>query len=220
MRSIRNLSIAAPLIAVTLAVVPNAAAQCSGFRPLLTHPTSWQPTLGHGHLQRAAFAGALGQDDPALDDVSIVGFWHVKFVSDGISTGIPGGIPKGAEVDAGYSQWHSDGTEIMNSGGRAPNTGDYCLGVWAKVGVRRYKLNHFGAAWDPTKGAVGPAGPAGELIGPGHIQEEVTLHPGGDSFTGSFSTDQYDESGNLLVHLEGKITGTRINVNTPESSVF
>jgi len=220
MRNNRNLSIAASLIAVTLSVVPNATAQCGGFRSSLAHPTSWRPNLGQSHLQRAAFGGAQGQDDLARDDVSIVGFWHVKFVSDGISTGIPGGVPKGAEVDAGYSQWHSDGTEIMNSGGRAPNTGDFCLGVWAKVGARQYKLNHFAAAWDPTKGAVGPAGPAGELIGPAHIQEEVTLGPGGDRFAGSFSIDQYDESGNLLVHLEGKITGTRINVDTPESSVF
>lgn len=220
MRNNRSLSIAASLIAVTLSVMPNALAQCGGFRSLLAHPTSWQPTLGQGHLQRAAFGAALGQDDLAREDVSIVGFWHVKFVSDGISTGIPGGVPNGAEVDAGYSQWHSDGTEIMNSGGRAPNTGDFCLGVWAKVGARQYKLNHFAAAWDPTKGAVGPAGPAGELIGPARIQEEVTLSPRGDSFTGSFSIDQYDESGNLLVHLEGKITGTRINVDTPQSSVF
>jgi hypothetical protein len=204
-------------LALALLIVPNSIAQCGGYRgPLPTH-TNWHTQLGQPRLLRTAFVSAGDSDD---DNVSIVGFWHVKFISDGVSTGIPGGVPKGAEVDAGYSQWHSDGTEIMNSGGRAPNTGDFCLGVWAKVGARQYKLNHFAAAWDPTKGTVGPAGPAGELIGPGNIREDVTLAPSGESFAGSFSINQYDESGNLLVHLEGKIIGTRINVDTPQSSIF
>jgi hypothetical protein len=202
-------------LALALLFVPNSTAQCGGYRgPLPTH-TNWHPQLGQARLLQTALV-AEGEEDNA----SIVGFWHVKFISDGVSTGIPGGVPKGAEVDAGYSQWHSDGTEIMNSGGHAPNTSNFCLGVWAKVGPRQYKLNHFATAWDPTKGTVGPAGPAGELIGPAQIDEEVTLGPGGDSFTGSFTINQHDESGNLLVHLEGKITGTRINVYTSESSVF
>jgi len=133
MRSIRNLSIAAPLIAVTLSVRAECCGPVQWLSAFVNPPASWQPTSGratcNGQRWRCSGAGR-----PGSDNVSIVGFWHVKFVSDGISTGIPGGVPKGAEVDAGYSQWHSDGTEIMNSGGRAPNTGDFCLGVWAKVG--------------------------------------------------------------------------------------
>lgn len=205
------------VLALSLLFVPNSTAQCGGYRnPLPTH-TNWHPQFGQPRLLRTAFVSA---DDSEDESASIVGFWHVKFISDGVSTGIPGGVPKGAEVDAGFSQWHSDGTEIMNSGGRAPNTSNFCLGVWAKVGPRKYKLNHFATSWDPTKGTVGPAGPAGELIGPAQIGEEVTLASSGDSFAGTFSIDQYDESGNLLVHLEGKITGTRINVYTHESSIF
>jgi hypothetical protein len=130
----------------------------------------------------------------------------VKFVSVGGA-----GIPDGTEIDAGYSQWHSDGTEIMNSGGRSPITGDFCLGVWTRVGENKYKLNHLGAGWDPT---------GANLIGPGHIQEAVTLAPGGNKFSGTFTVDQYDESGNVLVLLLGTITGTRIDVNTPAESIF
>jgi hypothetical protein len=196
-------------------LVPNSQAECGGFLQPLGHRTSWHPQYGQALLLSAAVI----QDDEAAD-VSIVGLWHVKFVSDGITTGIPGGIPKGTEVDAGYSQWHSDGTEIMNSGGRAPNTGDFCLGVWEKVGPHEYELNHFATSWDPTKGAVGPAGPSGELIGPTNIRELVTLSPGGESFVGSFTIDNYAEAGHLLSHLQGKITGTRITVNTRTSSVF
>jgi hypothetical protein len=29
-------------------------------------------------------------------------------------------------IDAGFAQWHSDGTEIMNS--HAPATSNFCLG--------------------------------------------------------------------------------------------
>jgi hypothetical protein len=47
---------------------------------------------------------------------------------------VPG--PNGATIviDDGYSQWHADGTEIMNSGAHAPNTSNFCLGVWAQIG--------------------------------------------------------------------------------------
>jgi hypothetical protein len=44
------------------------------------------------------------------EEVSIVGFWHVKFVSEGTT-----GIPDGTIIDMVFSQWHSDGTEILNS---------------------------------------------------------------------------------------------------------
>ena len=106
------------------------------------------------------------------------------------------------------------------TGVTAFNTGDFCLGVWAKVGPHEYKLNHFGTPWDPTKGPTGPAGPSGELIGPANIREIVTLPPGGENFEGTFTINNYDEAGHLLSHLEGKITGTGITVNTPSSSVF
>jgi hypothetical protein len=206
-------------LAMAFWLVPNSQAECGGFLQPLGHRTSWHPQYGQAYLLPAAVI----QDDEAgaaAADVSIVGFWHVKFYSDGITTGIPGGIPKGTEIDAGYAQWHSDGTEINNSGGRAPNTENFCLGVWEKVGWHQYKLNHFATSWDPTKGTIGPAGPSGELIGPTNIRELVTLSAGGENFVGSFTIDNYDEAGLLLSHLQGKITGTRITVNTKPSSVF
>jgi hypothetical protein len=205
--------------AVALSFAPIAEAECGVLSiPLVSH-TGVHIQFGKAHLLRAALV-AGDQEDQGDDGPTIVGFWHVKMISDGVSSGIPGGIPKGAPVDAGYSQWHSDGTEIMNSGARAPNTGNFCLGVWTKVGPRQYTLNHFAASWDPTKGPIGPAGPAGELIGPANIKENMTLSMDGKSFTGTFSIDQYDEAGNLLVHLQGSVTGTRITVDTPPSSIF
>src|SRR5215212_1066954 len=56
----------------------------------------------------------------------IVGLWQFEFTSAG-NDGSPFYIPDGAPLDAGYAQWHSDGTEIMNSS-RDPITGNVCLG--------------------------------------------------------------------------------------------
>jgi hypothetical protein len=53
-----------------------------------------------------------------------VGFWKVTFTAEGNTEGPPDDTP----IDSGYVQWHSDGTEIMNSG-RPPQNGNICLGV-------------------------------------------------------------------------------------------
>jgi hypothetical protein len=209
-------------LVVALLAVPPAQAQCGGYSASPIHPSAWQPMSGRPHLLLASLGGGVGDDDfDSGDGQPIVGMWHFRFISDGISKGIQGGVPKGAPVDAGYAVWHSDGTEITNSGARAPNTSNFCMGVWARVGPRQYRLNHFGISWDPTAGTPDKAGnPPGALIGPGHIQVLVTVSPDGQSYSGSFSIDQYDESGNIVVHLEGTATGTRINVNTPAQPIF
>jgi hypothetical protein len=177
-----------------------AQAQCLGYQ---------SPGVEHGQAPSTSGsfrAPIVRVSEQSNADAGIVGFWHVKFVSEGSS-----GIPDGTEVDAGYSEWHSDGTEIMNSGGRSPITSSFCLGVWEQTGTSTYVLNHFAAGWDPT---------GTTLIGPGNIREKVTLGPNGNQFSGTFTVDQYDESNNLLAHLQGTITATRITVTTPPSSIF
>lgn len=185
--------------------VSTGAAQCGGYQPSAPSRTG----VPGRNVEESPFRASITKvstDANAGSSSSIVGFWHVKFVSEGTV-----GIPDGTEVDAGYSQWHSDGTEFLNSGSRAPLTGNFCLGVWAQVGPYDYTLNHFAIAWDPT---------GTSLVGPGHIKENVVLNPNGQTFTGSFSIDQYDESNNLLGHVQGNITGTRITVGTPTSPIF
>ncbi len=185
-------------LALTLLFVPIANAGCGDIgQPLPSH-SSWHSQLGQARVVQAALVTISDHE------TGIVGFWHVKFMTKDSP-----GFKDGTEVDAGYSQWHSDGTEITNSGGRSPITSSFCLGVWKQVGEFQYKLNHFGASWDPT---------GSQLIGPGRIQEEVTLNPDGNQFTGTFTIDQYDESGNSLAHLQGVIKGTR--VNTTAQSIF
>ena len=152
-------------------------------------------------LTPAAWEGHGSSADP------IVGMWQVTFTAQGNP---PGGPPDGAVLDNAFAQWHSDGTEIMNSS-RNPVTQSYCLGVWEGVGHRRYRLNHFGISWDPTV----PDHP----LGPANIREDVTLSSDGKTFSGTFTIDQYDDSKNLLAHLAGQVQGRRITVDTTGGSL-
>jgi len=134
----------------------------------------------------------------------IVGFWRVDLISEGNS-----GITDGTVLDAGFTQWHSDGTEILNSS-RAPVTQSFCLGVWEKAGPSMYKLNHFPLSWNAD----------GTLLGPANIREEITLSPDHNSYVGTFTLDQYDTSGNNLAHVAGQVKATRITVNTTITDVL
>jgi hypothetical protein len=146
-------------------------------------------------LRPASLQLVSGDDS---DRAPIVGLWKFAFVSEGNP-----GITDGTVLDAGYATWHSDGTEIMNSG-RAPMTGSFCMGVWRKTKNSVYKLNHFALSWDPT---------GTTLIGPANIREKVVVGQGNKSYSGTFTLDQYDTSGNLLVHLGGNVSAERITAD-------
>ena len=157
----------------------------------------------HGHFRLASLVTVSGRErnwDDDSDRAGIVGLWKIKFTSKG-NTGI--GIPDGAPIDDGYATWHSDGTEIMNSG-RVPKTGNFCMGVWKRTGRSTYKLNHFALSWDPT---------GTTLIGPANIKEEITLDGNENSYSGTFTIDQYDTEGHLLVHISGLVSAQRITVD-------
>ena len=129
---------------------------------------------------------------PVNGIVSIVGMWSVRFV-----------LPNGGLFDFGYAQWHNDGTEILNSGSRAPSTQNFCLGVWTQEGPFKYKLNHFALGYDP----------AGSLNGLVNIKEEVVVI--GDSYSGPFTVDVYNPSNKALVaHVAGTVFGKRVTVNS------
>ena len=53
------------------------------------------------------------------------------------------------------------------------------------------------------------------MIGPANIREEVALGRDGNTYAGTFTIDQFDLSGNLLAHVAGMVTATRITVDTP-----
>jgi hypothetical protein len=156
-----------------------------------------------GKFRLASLVMVSGRErnwDDDSDRAAITGLWKVKFTSKG-NTAL--GIPDGAPIDEGYATWHSDGTEIMNSG-RVPKTGSFCMGVWKKSGRSSYRLNHFALSWDPT---------GTTLIGPTNIKEEIVLEDRENSYSGTFTIDQYDTEGHLVVHIAGVVSGQRITVD-------
>jgi hypothetical protein len=166
-----------------LVCAPSSWAGCVNYQPGITH-SSWDVQPGHAMQMQAALI------DANFSEPSIVGFWHFTQMQ-GINV-----------FDAGYEQWHSDGTEIFNSGGRSPDTGNFCLGVWQQVGIRHYKLNHRAIGWVP-------GGSTAAYVAA--ITEDVTLSATGNSFSGTYKVSAYDLTGHLLqVISSGKVTATRI----------
>lgn len=146
--------------------------------------------------------GANPDQRGGSSSASIVGMWQLQLISKG-NTGHNPSIPDGALIDFGYTQWHSDGTEIQNSAG-VPG-GGFCLGVWGQTGYLGFELNHFPIAFSPTSGAVA------NYI---NIREQVTLSPSGDSYTGTFTEDVYDPKGNHVDHVAGTVVATRMTVDS------
>ena len=207
---LKKMAVALGLVLIGTILTAKASAEClsylPGYKGAVLSPQSWS-----GAQYNSASLLLVSDHN---DDDSIVGFWKVAFTSKGNEPNIPDGAP----IDSGFVQWHSDGTEIMNSG-RPPQNGDFCLGVWEKTGRSRYKLNHFalGNVIDPTNPTV--IGPPG---GPTQIVEDIILSRDGNHYTGMFTLDAYDTNHVLLPggHIIGVITATRITVHTPVTSVF
>jgi len=180
-----------------LAATANAACGDSNKFGAMLHRQSWQIS---DELHPGSLLSISDSRDP------IVGMWHVTFTADGNELGPPDDTP----IDNALVTWHSDGTELMNSA-RPPQDGDFCMGVWKKTGKSTYKLNHI--AWLSNDTANAPTG-IGNPTGPTRFFEEVTLSPDGKHYTGKFTLDAYDTSGNLAVHIVGTIAATRITLDT------
>jgi len=207
--SMRPLLAALVLSVAGFSIVNSAQAGC-GFVPSPLKPNAWNPaTQESPTLWSADYRpGAEGRfllisDDWGWHgDAGIVGMWRFQLVA-----------PNGALVDDGYAQWHSDGTEIQNSGVHAPITSNFCLGVWEQVGRDTYQLNHFPLAWDMTGQS-----PANAI----QITETVKLTDE-NHFTGTFtlkvyvwtSTDSLDVAPSMPVAtVTGTVTATRVTIDS------
>ncbi len=138
------------------------------------------------------------------NDATPVGMWNVQFISLGNGGHNPP-IPDGALIDFGYNQFHQEGTEILNSGGHAANTGNFCLGVWVRTGMFTYEVNHFALSYSATTGA---------LVNKINISEQVTLDPSGNQYSGTFTIYIFDATGTQQVdQLAGTLAATRVTVD-------
>ncbi|HEX7760699.1 MAG TPA: hypothetical protein VF459_14425 [Caulobacteraceae bacterium] len=184
-KTICNLFIGAAALTSAAALAPAAFAGCGGASNL---PASDQVGSSDAQLIRSAWVTPAN-----LGAQGIVGLWSVSLVAGG------------AQVDWGYSEWHSDGTEIMNSGGHAPASGNFCLGVWRQSGPNAYHLKHYPLAYNPATGQL-----AAKIV----LTEDVTVDATGANFAGPFTEDVYDPTGvTLLQHVAGTISGHRVLPN-------
>jgi hypothetical protein len=182
--TLRKLSVTAGAVVIAAMMTATAHAWCGemGGKATLKRQAWQMNDFGSPELRLVS----------ADDNDPITGMWKTTWT---VGT---------ATIDAGFSIWHADGTEINNSGARSPNTGNFCIGIWKKVG-KHYKLNHEGTSWDPT-GTI--------EVGVANITENVVLGPAGDQFEGTFTITQYDMNGNVLQAVSGNIKGVRIEIDT------
>lgn len=188
------------------ALAPAARAGCGDISQLQAPFTFVQPSSSAQAVAQHADAAvrAASSESPLVNSASMVGFWKVQFVSLGNGSHNPP-IPDGAQVDFGYTQWHSDGTEIMNSGGHMPATQNFCLGTWVRSGYFTYELNHFALSYDATSGM---------LTAKVDIREQVTLDPSGNEFSGTFTITVYNPTTGVQVdQVVGTLAGQRITVD-------
>jgi len=198
-----KLIVVAAILVMGAMMTTNASADCGGFARNKNSATlqnqDWKTSA-----RQPSFGFAQFFSDP------IVGMWQVTFTAEGNG---PSGPPDGTPIDAALVVWHDDGTEIMNSG-RPAQDGNFCMGIWAKTGFTTYKLNHFALGNDTTNAPGGIGNPAG----PTHIVEWVSISRDGKSYSGTFTLDAHDTSGNNVAHILGVVQAKRVTVDTP--SVF
>lgn len=170
----------------------SANAQCGvtldGDRPVFPARSTFQQMRAPAAFQemRAPIQEAT---DLFASDATIVGLWDVKFISNG------------EVVDEGFDQFHSDGTEILNDT-PPPATGNVCLGVYKLPATTSIKLKHPSWIYDPTNTFV---------IGRATILEQINLDRGGNIFTGTFTIQFRDLSGNPIApDFSGQLRGDRI----------
>jgi hypothetical protein len=198
------LTSALALAVVAAALTPNVFAGC-GELPAKGAPTGKQPQIP---FMRAAYGPARFLLVDERPDAGVVGLWHVVFTQN---AGFGGGL-----FDDSYAEWHSDGTEIMNSGVHSPATGNFCMGAWTRTGPSTYTLKHI--ALDYSMQPLGSTSPTVIVI----IRERVTVDHTGNHFTGSFTADIYAPYSLALpatpgAHIAqvgaGVITGDRITAD-------
>ncbi len=210
----RNVAAVLGALSIALLAQPNCAAQC-GSGALIKPHVSWHgvPNAGGLRLLPAAFQNDNGNDDRPAWKPSIVGFWHVVFTA---KTSNRARIPDTA-IDSALVVWHSDGTEIMNSG-RPAQDGNFCMGVWEQTGPRSYKLNHFALG---NKFAPGtPDGVVGEPDGPTRFLESVSVSADGKQYSGTFTLIAHQPTGEIYQTFTGVVTATRITLDTKVADIL
>jgi hypothetical protein len=226
-KGLKTAAAASGLLVAGLVITGAARAACTDVKIPLRPGTS-APPVGSAHVSDAVYrAGEYGVARPVLvgndhdEGAAIVGFWTFEWRAKA-DTGLPNdnpGIPDGALLDFGLIQWHEDGTEITNSGGRTPAVGDVCMGTWKQVERSTFKLRHLALGYGP------PPGPVTGYQGVAVLEMQVKVDSGAHTYRGNFTLTQYmskfdptvpgsefDQS-TVEFTLSGTVKATRVEVD-------
>src|SRR6202789_3770038 len=227
MRSIRILSVAAPLIAVkslrAQGTVRKGASIMNQFtnKPAITLTSALKVSL-RNRLSRAALAflgllilvstatvpaKAAGCGGPGGRD-NVVKYPMAETNGAGPDTivglwHVTYTTSSNAPFAVSLKEWHSDGTEFENVDRGV--VGNICFGVWQQIGSRTFRLHHTGWTYDDN------GNPTGSFI----INETETVASNGMSYTGNFDFKVYDTKGDYISGTEttGTIAASRITVD-------
>lgn len=177
----------------TISMSSRAFAQCGALPKHVSYPLL--RGSGVGKLQLAVATqdgiGDEGRGDYGLEP--IVGLWKLDFED-----------PADGYSDKGYSIWHSDHTEYMNST-RPPSVGAVCQGVWERVDRYTYKLNHFALGY--MDGV--------NLTSVYRFQETVHVNRSGNKFKGEFIIEAFDpKTHGHQGTYQGTVTGEKVTIDT------
>ena len=133
------------LLSVTFLAAAVLAASAIEARAACMAPGASKPAAltGAAKLARPGTAPSLaaaGQGAGSNGGGPIVGQWQV------VMTAFPG-TSNEFVYDFGFQQFHSDGTELMISGGVPPTIGNVCIGAWERDAGGVIRLRHMTWNW-------------------------------------------------------------------------
>jgi len=184
---------AAGTLLVGLLAATNASAACGSGEVRQTFAATRVSVPGKAFslLSASAAGGAQGNGNSIP---TIVGLWSGTLTLTG-----------GGPYDQQFDQWFADGNELAIDNAVPPLLGNVCIGRWTKVGPQTYQLRHVTWNWDAS---------GMNLAGTFLLLETIKLGSDGNSYSGTFLSDSFDTSGNVIpsLHAEGTVVATRITV--------
>ncbi len=94
--------------------------------------------------------------------------------------------------------WHSDGTEFDNVD-LPPTEGNICQGVWESKGIGKVLEHHLGWWFDAN------GNPSGYFT----LEQNIKMDRQGLTYSGPFDLKYYDNNGNLVNEVTGKMQAER-----------
>jgi hypothetical protein len=187
------------VIALSILAAPGVEAQCgaaarNGGMSAPAFGSLKNPTALEGFPDRTGSSEARDQESNDSNE-SILGLWKKLEYSGGVVS------------DLGFQQFNAGGTELLNDTGPSGGGTNFCMGAWKRVGARTYAAVHPFFVFDASGRAVAIAIERLSFI----------VAPDGNTFSGTWTQDNYDFRGNVLpgTHSEGQLTGERIAPGLP-----